>query len=137
MGEPAIVLRDIGRQAGVKRYGGEREWLVIMCDGLPYTLSYQLIERFMQCSEGRQHVNRSSEAADHALVQHPGLEVIFEKEFGWILLQPGPGHINMNMLKSYVKLMWGVYWEDMVEIFYFKSEIAKKSVLKVSDHHKG
>ena len=43
----------------------------------------------------------------------------------------------MNMLKSYVKLNWDVYWEAMAELFNFRSEAAKKSANKVKDHHKG
>ena len=32
----ATVFRNIGKQAGIKPYGGSREWITIVCDGLPY-----------------------------------------------------------------------------------------------------
>ena len=47
-------------------------------------------------------------------------------EFGWVLLQPDPGHIEMNMLKAYVKLNW----EAMIAVFNFKSMGAKQSANK-------
>ena len=43
----------------------------------------------------------------------------------------------MNMMKSYVNMMWPVFWEQMVEVFNFRSESAKASAKKVNDHHKG
>ncbi|ELT89779.1 hypothetical protein CAPTEDRAFT_203827 [Capitella teleta] len=57
-------------------------------------------------------------------------------EFDWVWLQPGPGHIEMNMLRSFVKMMWEPFW-GVVEIFNFKSENAKRAARNVTDHHKG
>ena len=132
------VLRDIGRQAGVKQYGGNREWVAVMCDGLPYNLCISLIERYVQCSVCGECIHGVDNAIIHAKAEHPDHPVQeFTKEFRWCLLLPGPGHIEMNMVKAHVKIMWGVYWEDMVEIFNFKSENAKRSAYNVSDHHKG
>ena len=134
----AVILRDIGRQSGVRQYRGTREWLSVMCDGLPYTLCQQLIERFMHCTACHQHCDGADDVTRHLAFQHDGDEtIVFEKEFAWVLLQPGPGHIEMNMLKGFVKLMRSVYWEDMVEVFSFWSENAKKSAFSISDHHKG
>ena len=133
-----LVLRDIGRQAGVRQYGGSREWLPVMCDGLPYHLCSQIIERYVICSTCHHTCNGMDEMERHAVSQHSGVNLVScHQEFSWVLLQPGPGHIEMNMLKGFVKLMWDVYWEDMVEVFNFKSENAKKSAKSVSDHHKG
>ncbi|ELT87430.1 hypothetical protein CAPTEDRAFT_189999 [Capitella teleta] len=58
-------------------------------------------------------------------------------EFDWVWLQPGPGHIEMNMLRSFVKMMWEPFWGEVVEIFNFKSENAKRAARNVTDHHKG
>ena len=39
------VLWFIGKQAGIKHYGGnEREWVTIVCDGLPYGLVRSAID---------------------------------------------------------------------------------------------
>ena len=134
----AVILRDIGRQAGIRRYGGTREWLAIMCDGLPYTLGLQLIERFVRCNVCGQHFDGIDDATTLAMKKHPTSDkVSFSKEFDWVLLQPGSGHIVMNMVKGFVKLMWDVYWEDLVEVFNFRTENDKKSARNVSDHHKG
>ena len=134
----AAILRDIGRHADIRRYRGTLEWVAVMCDGLPYTLALQLVERFVQCSVCKDHFDGLNDADKHAADAHPEIpDVTFEKEFQWVLLQPGPGHIEINMLKGFVKLMKDIYREDMVELFNFKSDNAKKPARNVSDHHKG
>jgi hypothetical protein len=41
----AEILRKIGQECGISRYGGNlREWTVVCCDGLPYGLLMRLIE---------------------------------------------------------------------------------------------
>ena len=134
----AHVFREIGRQAGIRRYGGEREWMTVVCDGLPYVMGYQLIEKLYVCSVCKDthfgHTAGQKHQSGHEAV---GQACTLYQEFEWLLLQPGPGHIEMNMLKGFVKLMWIPYWETMVEIFNYRSENAKRSAKKVTDHHKG
>jgi hypothetical protein len=43
----------------------------------------------------------------------------------------------MNMLRSFVKMMWEPFWGEVVEIFNFKSENAKRAARNVTNHHKG
>lgn len=134
----AQVFREIGKQAGIKRYGGEREWMTVVCDGLPYVMGYQLIEKLYVCSICNDthfgHITGQKHQSDHEAV---GEACSLTQEFQWLLLQPGPGHIEMNMLKGFVKLMWVPFWETMVEVFNYRSENAKRSAKKVTDHHKG
>ena len=114
--------------------------MIIICDGLPFIIGKRVIERTYICSQCKTIINGQSECEAHTNNddQHKtNSNLQYTLEFGWVLLQPGPGHIEMNMLKSYVNLNWHVYWEQMVEVFNFKSEAAKKSGIKVNDHHKG
>ncbi len=46
-------FRGIGRQAGVKAYGGELKWLVIECDGLPYINGLKTIKDLHICNTCR------------------------------------------------------------------------------------
>ena len=61
-------------------------------------------------------------------------------DFDWVLLISGPGHIEMNMLKTEVELVWDILWLDLVQLMQFKSENALKALKaaqRISDHHKG
>ena len=39
---------------------------------------------------------------DHSEKQHPNIEISYELEFDWVVLVPGPGHLEINMLRSLV-----------------------------------
>ena len=92
----------------------------------------------MQCNVCGQHFYGIDDATTHAMKKHPtSNKVSFPEEFDWVLLRPGPGHVEMNMVQGFVKLIWDVYWEDLVEAFNFRTENAKKTARNVSDHHKG
>ena len=77
-----------------------------------------------ECSQCTQHKCQSI---------NPGEEAHFVKEFSWIVLQPGPGHLEINMLslcgKSFGKTLWNSSISGVKN--------AKKSARKVNDHHKG
>ena len=51
----------------------------------------------------------------------------FKSEFDWVILQPGPSQVEMNMLKAYTKLNWDVFYEDILEVF--KSDNTKLTLL--------
>ena len=126
------VLLDVGQQAGIKKYSptGENEVAVIFCDGVPYNLIWRLCENTYRCHDCDIILKTKKECEKH---DHPNKSL----EFDWVVVLPGPGHIEMNMLKSLVLLLWPVFWKDMVMLFNFTSESALRSARSVSDHHKG
>jgi hypothetical protein len=134
----AQVLRTIGKRSKIKKYceDGDREWLIVVCDGLPFTHAAHIIEKYATCQECDESVMGAEELVKHRETVHSG-SANFDKEFDWVIIQPGPGHIEMQMLKSFVKFSWDIFWESMIEIYGFKSPIAKAAALKVNDHHKG
>ena len=42
-------------------------------------------------------------------------------------LIPGPGHMEMKIVKSYVALIWDIFWKSLVQLLNFKSENALKA----------
>ena len=132
----AKVFREIGKQSGIRQYGGTREWVTVICDGLPYVLGSFITKKMYLCTICNESVMGKTSCSKHQHEQNQP-QPNFILEFDWVLLQPGPGHIEWNMLKGLVKLLWPVYWEDMTELFNFRSENAKKAASKVTDFHKG
>lgn len=105
------ILRSIGERAGVKQYGGNiREWVTILCDGLPYGLVQTVID----------------ETKDET----------GKKEFGWVHLLPGLLHEEMNMLKSFVELNWEITYSQFGKEMGYKSERAAAFFKSAGDHHK-
>ncbi len=53
-----------------------------------------------------------------------------------ILLLPGPGHIEMNVLRALFKLLWPLGLEQLAQLLGFKTPKALAYALKASDYHK-
>ena len=129
------VLVDIGKKVGIYKYGtGDKQHVLIYCDGVPYNLAYRLIQCTFRCSTCNETFAGKTKCKKH-LDDHPN--ATFDLEFDWCLMQPGGGHIEMNMVKAFVDLTWEIFWKDMVGIFNFKSDNALRCAKKVTDHHKG
>jgi hypothetical protein len=45
------ILRQIGLESGIRQYGkGDREWLFVVCDGLPFGLCHTVIKNTFRCT---------------------------------------------------------------------------------------
>lgn len=91
-----LILRQIGLNAGIRQYGkGNREWLFVVCDGLPFGLCNKVIEMTLRCGLCKcSDVFYTSETefqAHHNSI-HIGKDEIKVKEFDWVILRPGNGH---------------------------------------------
>lgn len=126
------VLVDCGQQARIQKYCPEsnRKFLLIYCDGVPYNLIWRLCQSTFRCLSCGELLHSKADCTKHG---HND----FTLEFDWVVVVPGGGHIEMNMLKTLVELLWPVFWKDMVMLFNFTSEAALRSARNVSDHHKG
>ena len=136
----AVVLRKIGSASRIKQYGtGDRKWTVVVCDGVPYNLCRRIINSSYLCSICGTSCNGCDKCQSHSKGIHDldCTQVVFTQEFLWVLLQPGPGHIETNMFKEFVELAMNVFWKDLVKLLNFRSEQTLKCAKKVSDHHKG
>ena len=137
-----IILRKIGEKAGIKKYGhGEREWMAVYCDGSPFNLCVRIVMCTFTCLECKITITGFSKVAQHMENEH-NINVYeqpdaVDLEFDWVLMCPGPGHIEMNMLKSLVEMTWDIFWAKMCMDFNFRSDNALRSQKNVSDHHKG
>ena len=107
-GTIAAVLRQIGRDASVKQCSPNtrilddenrlREWLQVVCDGLPYSIALNIINNFYKCRLCSEKVQGKEPFQQHMSDIHPNeLYNLNENlEFGWVLLKIGHGHYEMN-----------------------------------------
>ena len=47
----ATFLRNLGNKSGIRQYGGDREWLMVVCDGIPYNLCRRIMNSYHTCSK--------------------------------------------------------------------------------------
>ncbi|CAC5370814.1 unnamed protein product [Mytilus coruscus] len=135
--------KEIGLKAGIQIYGtGDRQWMFVVCDGLPFGLCKEVIAQTLRCRT----CDRSEDSfhgQDQFLQHHnnchseiPYTEKCQLKEFQWVILRPGNGHIEMNMMKSFTSLNWDVFMDELAKLMGFCSENAQKAAKNCTDNHK-
>ena len=98
------VLRHIGKSFNIALYtpGSPRKWCAVVCDGLPYVLAQKVIRETFICDCGKD----GSKAEMEAHGKEPGHHAT--REFDWVLLQIGLGHVEMNFARAFLSLNWEV-----------------------------
>ncbi|CAC5391852.1 unnamed protein product [Mytilus coruscus] len=136
----ARVLRKIGTENGIVRYGGtKREWTFVCCDGLPFMICKKLKEEAVICIEPdcKKKFLTRKEFTLHADQEHPDAKNCqFMYEFDWFYLRIGAGHYEMNLLKAFFELNWIPFLEVLCEKMGFLSDAAKMYAKACKDTHK-
>ena len=123
------VLRHIGEKSGIPKYNngqGERQFVPVFCDGSPYNLCFRVITCTHRCLQCSTVVCGNKELLSHMAKEHNCdaeenvTRDMFSLEYDWVLLQPGPGHIEMNMVEGLTELCWDVFWRVLAQTMNFK-----------------
>ena len=72
----------------------------------------------------------------HQKNYHEGELKSFKMCFGDILLRPGPGHIEMNMARALIKMIWHPYMQCLAILLGFRSPRAQDVIHNGVDHHR-
>ena len=86
------------------------------------------------CLTCKESFNGMTDCEAHA--EEHAVQPKFELEFGWVVLIPGGGHIEINFVRTFVEFTWDVFYKRLAITMNFKSEVALSYCRKVSDHHK-
>ena len=94
------VFWKIGKEAGIKKYNGNlRDCLMIVCDGLPAVLGWNIIFNTLFCKKCQLSFNEVNKIKQHNTEIHKKeTEDVFE--FDWILLRLAYGHFLINSFKN-------------------------------------
>ena len=136
-----LVLRRIGVEANISRYcdsscTNPRQWLFVMCDGLPYGLAHRLIHDTFYCTKCKDSVMGKDAFKSHVHKEHHSEPTELVLEFDWVVLLIGKGHLEMNMSKSFFELNWEPFLKELVKLMGFRSEFALQSAKLCRDNHK-
>lgn len=116
---------------------GSRKWITVVGDGLPYYIGQEIIRKFVKCSICADVIS-DDETNHHYASEHaqPSPAVQLERKYQNILLRPGAGHYEMNLLKSIFNMWFPLFIEPVAEKMGFKTAKAKMYCKKSADHHK-
>jgi hypothetical protein len=119
----ASVLREIAAEMGVEWYGGERKFLIVCCDGLPYSRIIDLLLLKNHCTMCNKECN---------IAEHEDARIC---EFDWCLPVIGVGHEEKNMLRCFAHITWNIFYRDLTEVLGL-SDKASEALKDAKDHHK-
>ncbi|XP_038068103.1 uncharacterized protein LOC119737671 [Patiria miniata] len=128
------VLLNLKQQAGV---GTDRSWIRVGFDGVPYRIANLLIKNTIMCEVCNEHIDISVTPFDaHCEIKHPGVYDIGSKKLlDDILLTPGAGHAEINLLRAIFSLTRVIFMEHIAGCLGFCSKRAKDFVIRGSNHH--
>ncbi|XP_062603684.1 uncharacterized protein LOC134265484 [Saccostrea cucullata] len=146
MGEPCFenpcsyeavekVLQHILEEADV---GARREWTVIGCDGLPFTLASRIIENTFVCPHCTMEFMDEADFDEHrSNYKHANNDSKQKcRKYNNIVMIPGLGHYEINMTKALFRLLWDIALVDLAKLLGFQSPKAQASCKSANDHHK-
>ena len=116
----------------------ERKWIVVWSDGVPYIFMHKLIESIYVCSMCQTEIDISKTSFEiHCLnCEHMNNDSDFHRLFDFIIPRPGPGHIEINMAKTLLSLLWKPFLCHFAVILGFRSSRAQDVVRTGIDHHR-
>ena len=105
-----------------------------MCDGVSYTFGAVIQDEFKECSICLCFV-QNGDLEKHAKM-HGGDEFSFQIPFNRIHLRPGPGHIEMNIARLLLSLLWVPFIKDLANDLGFRTPNAQQVFKNGIDHHR-
>ena len=112
---------------------GERSWLLVTVDGVPYRQLISIIKNHHQCVQCGKKIKYLSELTDH--MKSSGHNEFYQT-YGNILMNIGNFHFVQAMLRSYTNLLWFIDTEELAKSLELTSPKALFMVHKVTDFRK-
>lgn len=126
------VLTEIKKQGEL---GEKRKWVRVGFDGVPYNIALGLMESLVVCEVCEAEVERSK-FESHVLKYHADLQnVAHKKVFGDLLLVPGAGHMEINMLRAFFSLCKEFCLNHAASCLGFCSKKATEYLTNGVNHH--
>lgn len=107
---------------------GERSWTIVASDGVPYVYAANLQDLTVKCDE--------CGLIFKDIEEHTNCSGIAKQFFDSFILIPGPGHIEINMGRAALKLMWEPVLQHIASLLGFRSPNAKRIFKAGIDHHR-
>lgn len=129
-----LVLSEISNQAKI---GTDRKWIRLGCDGVPYRIVDDIIKKVVVCQECKQEIDLSKISfTKHVEIYHKDTQnVQYKLSFPHILLVPGAGHIEKNLLIRVFRLCNRIFMDYLAGCLGFRSKRAREFAIGCSNHH--
>ena len=128
------LLLNIREQGEV---GVKRKWVRVGVDGVPYNIAASLLDNNVVCDVCQAVIDVShTPFSMHVDLEHPGqTDIGHKKLFDYVLLTPGAGHMEINLLRAIFKLCRHICLEQISDLLGFRTKGSKEFVVRGSNHH--
>ena len=123
------VLSVIEHVKEVCEIGSVREYVTMWSDGVPYLYASKLQERLWWCKTCK-------EVIDISVDEHKQHQNNLVRALDYIILRPGPGHIELNMTKTLLDYLWDPLGRDVAKALGFRTQRAQEAVHHGIDLHR-
>ena len=128
------VMEHVQHHCSTTGKNKSREWTYLWCDAVPYLLGSKVVEETFRCTLCGEIVMKNDKASHSAL--HKKEQVEFELWFGDLFFRPGPGHIELNMGRALLKMLWSPFLHHFAIVPGFRSPWAQQVIFNGVDHHR-
>ena len=136
------VLNHVSATNKLSKNESNCKWTLLICDGVPYTIPSNLQDKYLFCNICKEEIKNMVDIeelekmkSEHAAL-HQNETCTFHNLFHNIILLPGPGHLELNMGRLLLKLLWVPFLNKIVEFLGFYTEKAQLIVKNGIDHHR-
>ena len=109
------------------------KWTFVISDGVPYVYA-STIQDSLQCTICEEYIDSSDKDIHVAL--HESDHISFKKPFENLILIPGPGHIELNMGRKLLNLLWVPLLRRIAQMLGFRTEKPLTVVKSGIDHRR-
>ena len=138
------VIEHIQNQTHLCDNDHDGKWTFLHSDGVPYVYSSDIQDYYLKCSDCKEEVDTKGLLKDEweeFLTIHKEThkndtsEFEFKQIFNKITLILGPGHIEMNMARLLLWLLWEPFLCEFAKFLGFCTPRAQEVVKNGIDHH--
>ena len=93
-------MQNIDSKAGIKQYGGTKEWIFVKCDGLPYKIIRDLIANVWSCQICQPCFYKLGVFQEHkCFFKNKNNQT---PEFSWLVPISGLLHLELNACSTFI-----------------------------------
>ena len=139
------VMEHIQNQTHLHVDDHDRKWTFLHIDGVPSVYASDIQDHHLKCSDCKEKVDTkglSKDEWEEFLTIHKethknnSFEFEFNQAFDNIILVPRPGHIEMNMARLLLRLLWEPFLCEFAKLLGFRTPRSQEVVKNGIDHHR-
>ena len=113
----------------------QRKFMILTVDAVPYKQMIKLKNEAVICDNCQLTFLETKLFLEHQCVNKEDGCMTCSMKYDWLILFPGLGHVEVNIMRAFVDIAWPIYWESAAEELGFNSTQAKHKIRHTCNNH--